>query len=188
MNFYKRASERYWFVLSTIFGLSTLAILLKMVFGTSVVETAFGERWVSTEVVLFHIPVWLIPGVSVDSAIQFKPITLFMAFSFLWFATGFQSLKPSLNSMINRFPMIRGVIIVMAFTICLVAGYETIWNFIALGAVLSSLPNTVAFNKVVDSVVFQYTWYPVNAVFATKMFSIALFIGIYTLYAIREMN
>jgi len=187
MGFYKSASDKCWFLLSLIFGFTALAILLQVTFGMQTVEAAFGERWVSTEIVLAHLPVGMIPGIldTVSLPIQFKPITGFMAFSFLWFASAYQSLRPPLTRMMSRFPMSRDVIALAAFLLCLISGYETIWNFMAFGAMLASMPNAEAFNKVADSITFQYTYYPVNAVFATKMFWLALLMGAYTLFSIR---
>ena len=188
MAFYKSTSEKCWLTLSILCGLSALAILLQVTFGMQTVESAFGQRWVSTEIILFHPLAGSILGVpaTVDLVIQFKPITGFMAFSFLWFATAFQSLRTPLNWMMNQFPIIHGMINLAAFLLCLIAGYEVAWNFTAFGAVLASMPNTVAFNKIVDGATFQYASYPVNAVFATKMFTTALFIGIYTLYSNKQ--
>jgi hypothetical protein len=187
MGLYADSAARKWLVISVLFGAATLAIWLYVTFGVSMLETAFGQRWTSVEITLIRLPLGSVPGVpeDVELPLQFKPITGFMIFSFLWFIAACQSLKPQFEVMSS---LKREVVMTLAFLLCLVAGYELVWNFMAFGAILASMPNAVAFNKTVDSVAFEYSYYPVSAVFATKMFSCAFAIGVYGIYFLRSLQ
>jgi hypothetical protein len=187
MGVYANSSARKWLGVSIVFGAAVLALWAYVTFGVSLLETAFGQRWVSVEIVFLRLPLGSIPGIpkDVELPLQFKPITGLMIFSFLWFVAACQSLKPQFTSMSS---LRKEVVTMMAFLLCLVAGYELVWNFMAFGSILASMPNAVAFNKTVDGVTFEYSYYPVSAVFATKVFSSLFAIAVYAVYFLRNLE
>jgi len=187
MRYYESASAKRWLALSILFGAAALAIWAYVTFGISTPEAAFGQRWISVEIVLFNLPAGLIPGVPVSIPMQFKPVTGFAVLSFLWFAAALQSLRRQFALTSSA---ARQAIGIAAFLLCMVAGYELAWNFSLWSARLAFLGSNPAlsFNEIVDTVAFQSSYYPVNLVFSTKLFAAALFMGIYTLYYLHGLD
>jgi hypothetical protein len=185
--YHKSASAKYWRALSVLFGAAALAIWAYVTFWISTPEAAFGERWVSVEIVLFSLPSGLIPGVPVSIPIQFKPVTGFAALFFLWFAAGVQDLGRQLNL---TSPSRKQAIGIGAFLACMLTGYELMWSFSLWSARLAFLGSNSArsFNEIIDTVAFQSSYYPVNLVFSTKLFAAALFMGFYTLYYLHRLE
>jgi hypothetical protein len=188
MRYYESASAKHWLALSILFGATALVIWGYVTFWISTPEAAFGQRWVSVEIVLFSLPPGLIPGVPVSIPIQFKPVTGFAALSFLCFATVLQSIRAKLNF---SSPSTKHAIGIGAFLLCMVAGYELAWNFSLWSARLAFLGSSnpaLSFNEIVDTVAFQSSYYPVNLVFSTKLFAAALCVGAYTLYYLHGLD
>lgn len=187
MGLYTDSQSRKWLAFSVMFGAAVLALWAYVTFGVALLETAFGQRWVSVEIVFLRLPLGSIPGIpkDVELPLQFKPITGLMIFSFLWFVAACQSLKPQFVSISS---LRKEAVTMMAFLLCLVAGYELVWNFMAFGSILASMPNTTAFNRTVDSVTFEYSYYPVSAVFATKVFSALFAMAVYAVYFLRGLE
>ena len=187
MRYFERVQSRRWLVLSALFAVTALIIWGYVTYGLSSPETAFGQRWVSTEVVLFALPAGLIPGVPVSIPIQFKPITGFSILLFSWWATLLLALRDRLNMTSSSTRQVIGVI---AFLMCMIAGYELTWNFSLWSArlcLLGANPAT-SFNEMVDTIAFQSSYYPVNLVFITKLFASLLFVGIYTIYSLHGLE
>ena len=187
MVYSRSGSAKYWLALSVLFGAAALVIWAYVTFWIFTPEAAFGQRWVSVEIVLFSLPSGLIPGVPVSIPIQFKPVTGFAALFFLWFAAGLQGLGRQLNL---TSPSKRQAIGIAAFLVCMITGYELMWNFSLWSASLAFLgPNSSrSFNQIIDTVAFQSSYYPVNLVFSTKIFAAALFMGFYTLYYLHGLE
>ena len=188
MRLYESASAKRWLVLSIVFGVTALSIWGYVTFIVTTPETAFGQRWISVEIILFRLPPGVIPGVPVSIPVQFKPVTGFAALSFLWFAAALQSLRAQFNL---TSPGARQLIALGAFLLCMVAGYELTWNFSLWSARLTFLVGSnpdLSFNEIIDTVAFQSSYYPVNLVFSTKLFTSALFMGIYTLYYLHTLK
>jgi len=158
-------------------------------FAVPIPETAFGQRWTGIEITLLRLPSGSVPGVPKDVQLpfQFKPITGFTALAFLWFASAFQSLKPQLESISESK---KDALILVAFLFCLVTGYEFIWNFTIWAAKLAyiGLASSVPFNELVDVATWESFYYPVNLVFATKMFGCVFFMAVYTIYCLHRID
>jgi hypothetical protein len=181
------AESRRWLALSAIFAAAALIIWGYVTYHVNSPETAFGQRWVSVEIVLFFLPPSLIPGVPVSIPIQFKPITGFAVLLFLWWATLLLSLRDRLSL---ASASARRAIEIAAFLTCMIAGYELTWNFSLWSARLAMLGASPAasFNEMVDTIAFQSSYYPVNLVFITKLFASILFIGAYTIYCLHGLE
>ncbi len=189
LRLYREPAARNWLFLSIVSGCFALAIWVYVTFSVPLLETAFGQRWTSTEIALFRLPLGSVPGIpgNVELPIQFKPVTGFTIFAFLWFVAAFQSLKPQFTSM----PSSRRAVIVMgAFLVCLVAGYEFIWNFGIWIAKLAYLGPTssVPFKELVDATTWESFYYPVNLVFATKMFGCVFAMAAYTIHFLTDLK
>ena len=158
-------------------------------FAVPIPETAFGQRWTGIEITLLRLPSGSVPGVPKDVQLpfQFKPITGFTALAFLWFASAFQSLKPQLESISESK---KDALILVALLFCLVTGYEFIWNFTIWAAKLAyiGLASSVPFNELVDAATWESFYYPVNLVFATKMFGCVFFMAVYTIYCLHRID
>ena len=187
MRYYESAEAKRWLALSMVFGAAALAIWAYVTFWVSTPERAFGQKWVSVEIVLFSLQAGTIPGVPVRIPLQFKPVSGFAALSFLWFAAALQSLRGQFNL---TSPSTRQVIGIAAFLLCMIASYELAWSFSLWCARLSFLGSdpSLSFDEIVDTVAFESSYYPVNLVFSTKLFASALFMGIYTLYYLRGLE
>ena len=156
MRLYESSSARVWLFLSILFGVGALAIWAYVSFWVSSPETIFGEKWVSVEILLFELPRGFIPGVPVSVPIQLKPVTGFAALSFLWFAAALQSLRAQFNLLSHA---TKQLIAVGAFLLCMVTGYELIWNFSLWSARLAFLGSNpdLSFDQLVNTVAFL--WY-----------------------------
>jgi hypothetical protein len=187
LTYFETVQSKRWLALSVLFAVTALIIWGYVTFGLSSPETAFGQRWVSVELVLFVLPPGLIPGVPVNIPVQFKPITGFSILLFLWWGTLLLALRDRLNM---TSPSTRQAIGVIAFLSCMITSYELAWNFSLWSARLSLLGANPAasFNEMVDTIAFQSSYYPVNLVFITKLFASLLFVGIYTIYHLHGLE
>ena len=189
MGLYEDSATRIWLAISIVFGAAALAIWLYVTFGLAFSEAAFGQRWTATEITLFRLPLGSMPGVpeDVELPFQFKPVTGFTILAFLWVVAAFQSLKPQFASMPSSR---REVIVMVAFLVCLVAGYEFIWNIamwftkLAYMGPISSMP----FKELVDTVTWETFYYPVNLTFATKMFGCVFAIAVYAIHFLARLE
>ena len=148
-------------------------------------ESAYGDRWVHMEFVLLK-GTMNINVMTNDVPLQFKPITGFMVSSAVWCAAGLQGAK----SYIQKHELLRASMRIGAYALSLVSLYELWWNFAAFTAILSAAaaPSISGFEGVVDSVTFHYSYGAVNAIFATKIFALMLFVGLCTIYELDKKN
>ena len=187
MRYFETVQSKRWLALSVLFAVTALIISGYVTYGLASPETAFGQRWVSTEVVLFALPAGLIPGVPVSIPMQFKPITGFSILLFLWWAALLLALRDRLNMTSSSTRQVIGMI---AFLMCMITGYELTWNFSLWSARMSLLGANpaISFNEMIDTIAFQSSYYPVNLVFITKLFASLLFVGIYTIYSLHGLE
>lgn len=162
-----KKTELIFGVVSIISGIIALIILL-FVFFVHPSEKAVGERFILDEFT-FYTPVY---------QFHFKPITLFVVFSFSFLVFGAESLYSQLSK-ISLFT--KRLIFIFLFLTTFIFAYETLQNFLMWTSfyVLTSgeIPLDVLTHQVNPAMLG-----PVNFLFISKVFSLFLFSSLYGLY------
>jgi hypothetical protein len=180
MKFFKGRNNKIWFILSIISGLCCLALWLYTTFIVVFKENVFGDKWVFNEIVFLYIPKKVF-STNFNIVFEFKLITLFVIFGIFYWIFGLEVLK---KFFIKLPILVRKLLFIISLVGVMMATYEFIWNFALWNAKIVSLAiqNPDFINVDIDRLAYLNQIFPVNLNFATKMYLLALFISIYSVY------
>jgi len=159
-------------ILSIIFGIIALVIVL-FVFVIHPSEKSVGERFILDEVTL-RLPFY---------QFHFKPITLFVMFSFLFLVCGAESLYSRLCKLklfAKQLFFIFFLLTTFVFT------YETIQNFLTWTSFYILNQGKMSLDELSHQL-NPAMLNPINFLFISKIFSLFLFASLYALYFFYRM-
>ncbi len=172
--------EKIWLLLSIIAGLGCLVLWLYATFIVILKESAFGDKWVFTEITFISIPKSLF-NTDFNIVLEFKLITLLVIFGISYWIFGLESFR----KILNKFPILfKKLFFLISLIGVMTSIYEVFWNFNLWNAKIVSLaiqnPNFI--NIDMDGLAYLNPIFPVNLNFATKMYLLALFFSLYGVY------
>ncbi len=165
---YINSSRKIWLVISIISGIIALNITLHYLMKYPNFKI-YGEQFIMDEwnPIIF---------------IQFKPITLMYFFTFLWWGSLLQYLKPILSKMNKN---LISFAILISFLVLFTSLYELFFNFSLWGALMtvSDVMNPdILYNK------FPNSDTPVSLVYATKLIILIFSISAYSIYFLHNLS
>lgn len=180
MKQFESREEKTWLLLSIIAGLGCLVLWLYSTLIVDLKESAFGDKWVFTEITFISIPKSLF-NTDFNIVLEFKLITLFVVFGISYWIFGLESFR----KISNKFPILfKKLFFLISLIGVMTSIYEVLWNFNLWNAKIVSLaiqnPNFI--NTDMDGLAYLNPIFPVNLNFATKMYLLALFVSLYGVY------
>ena len=183
---FNNKNDKALFLLSIVMGLVCLSLWLHITFFIDMQEQAFGEKWVFAEIVFLIIPKNVL-NTEFDIVFEFKPITLLSFFGILYWILGSEYLR---KFFIKMSILLRRLFFSFSIACTLICTYEVIWTFALWNAKITSLtiqnPKIMSFD--IDKLAYLNPIYPVNLNFSTKIFSLALFASIYSIYYFYSLS
>ena len=163
--------QKIYHILSIISGIITLLIMIKIITSYPS-EYAVGERFVLDEFT-FSTPLY---------TFHFKPITLFIIFSFLWWALGLESWK----IYIEKIPYLtRKLIFIFLSLASFIMCYEFLQNFLMWTSFF------ILYGGNIDQLYHQLNPampQPVNFNFVSKIFILLLSGSLYGMYFFNSIK
>jgi len=183
---FNNKNDKALFLLSIVLGLVCLLLWLHITFFIDMQEQAFGEKWVFAEIVFLTISKNVL-NTEFDIVFEFKPITLLSFFGILYWILGLEYLR----KFFIKIPiLLRRLFFSFSIACTLICTYEVIWTFALWNAKITSLtiqnPNIMSAD--IDKLAYLNPIYPVNLNFSTKIFSLALFASIYSIYYFYSLS
>lgn len=165
-----KKDERIFAVISAIAGLITLIVFIWFSIKYPN-EKVVGERFVKDEIPIFPI-----------FGFYFKPITIIVISAFVFWMCALESLRKYLT---NLSILIKRLIFISFWLIIFVFGYEVVWNLLmwtSLHIINPTSPLDFLYNKLNPSML-----YPKNFTYVTKIDSLYVAIGIYSIYFFNQI-
>ena len=160
-------SRKAWLVISTLSGIITLSIITYCLLKYPDFKI-YGEQFIVDEWAPFMF-------------VQFKPMTLMFFFTFIWWGSLLQFLRPNLLKLNKNW---LSLTILISFLVLFASLYELFFNF-ALWSALMSITNVtnpdILYNR------FPNPDTPVSLVYATKIIILLLSVSAYTIYFLYDL-
>ena len=183
---FNNKNDKALFLLSIVMGLVCLSLWLHITFFIDMQEQAFGEKWVFAEIVFLTIPKNVL-NAEFDIVFEFKFITLLSFFGILYWILGSEYLR---KFFIKMSILLRRLFFSFSIACTLICTYEVIWTFALWNAKItaSAIQNPKIMSFDIDKLAYLNPIYPVNLNFSTKIFSLALFASIYSIYYFYSLS
>jgi len=174
-NFESKEKNKIEFIFGLISIISALIVLiiLLFVFFVHPSEKAVGERFILDELT-FYTPFY---------EFHFKPITLFVIFSFLFLVCGVESLQ----SKLSKLGLLTKKLFFIFFSLtAFIFAYETLQNFLMWTSFYILNGGKMSLD-ILSHQVNPAMISPVNFLFISKIFSLFLFSSLYGLYFFNRL-
>jgi len=185
-NLNKSKNDKTLFLLSIIAGLACLSLWLHVTLFIDMQEQAFGEKWVCDEIVFLSISKNVL-ATEYDLVFEFKPISLFIIFGISYWIIGLEYLR---RFFIRSSTLTQRLLFLFSVTCTMICTYEATFSFVLWNSKITSLaiqnPNLTSID--IDKLAYFNPIFPVNLNFSTKMFTLALFASVYSVYYFHSLN
>ncbi len=162
------STRKIWLMISIVSGMATLSIILYCILKYPEFQI-YGEQFIKDEWAPFKF-------------VQFKPMTLIFFFTFIWWGSLLQFLKPNILKLNKNW---LDFAILLGFLVLFASLYELFFNFSLWGSLMSVTNVTnpdILYNE------FPNPNTPVLLVYATKIIILIFSISGYSIYFLHDLR